>query len=48
MAFAEYHHQPEQEAGKVLEVVSRIEKMNQERVDLVELIDSLLQDRYKG
>ena len=41
-------HQPDQEAGKVLEVVSRIEKMNQERVDLVELIDSLLQDRYKG
>lgn len=41
-------HQPDQDAVKMMEVVRRIEKMNQERVDLVELIDSLLQDRYKG
>ena len=41
-------HQPDQDAGKVLDAVRRVEKMNQERVDLVELIDSLLQDRYKG
>lgn len=41
-------HQPDQDAAEMMEVVRRIEKMNQERVDLVELIDSLLQDRYKG
>lgn len=48
VAFGRYYSQPAIDPSEALQIKRRIDKSNQDRTDLVELIDSYFWDKYKN